>query len=66
MRHFGQREIFWPLPLLDGVFTTSTSPCSSSTRSDSIIAFNANDAPVSRWHQRQWQQWTNIGRVVIR
>jgi hypothetical protein len=39
---------------------------SSWTRSDSIIAFNANDAPVSRWHQRQWQQCTIIGALVIR
>jgi hypothetical protein len=23
-------------------------------------------APVSRWHHRQWQQWTNIGLSVIR
>jgi hypothetical protein len=25
----GQREIFWPLPLFDGVSTTTTSPRSS-------------------------------------
>jgi len=66
MRHFGQRLIFWPLPLADGVSTTSTSPLSSCTRSASISAFSAKEAPVSRWHQRQWQQWTNSGFVDIR
>ena len=50
----------------DGVFTISTSPANSSTRSASIIAFSANDAPVSRWHQRQWQQCTNSGPLVSR
>src|SRR5258706_8462962 len=66
MRHFGQRAIFWPLPLSEGVSTTSTSPPSSSTRSDSMSAFSAKEAPVSRWHQRQWQQWTNSGPELIR
>jgi hypothetical protein len=54
------------LPLFDGVSTASGAPCSSTTRSDSIIAFSANEAPVSRWHQLQWQQWTNSGFDVIR
>ena len=36
------------------------------TRSASIIAFSANDAPVSRWHQRQWQQWTKSGALSRR
>jgi hypothetical protein len=38
----------------------------SVTRSDSIIALSANAVPLSRWHQRQWQQWTNSGRVSMR
>jgi len=66
MRHFGQRQIFCPLPLLEGVSTASGSPAVSSTRSASIIAFNAKDDPVSRWHHVQWQQWTKSGRVVMR
>jgi hypothetical protein len=66
MRHFGQRMIFWPLPLLDGVFTASGSPSSRTTRSASIIAFNANAVPVSRWHHRQWQQCTKSGALVMR
>jgi hypothetical protein len=66
MRHLGQRAIFCPLPLLDGVSTTSTSPAVSTTRSASIIAFSAKAVPVSRWHQRQWQQCTNIGLLVMR
>jgi len=66
MRHTGQRAIFCPLPLADGVGTSSGSPCSNSTRSVSIIALSANDAPVSRWHQRQWQQCTNIGALAMR
>ena len=49
-----------------GVATTSTSPWASCTRSASIIAFSAYEDPVSRWHHRQWQQWTNSGAVVIR
>src|SRR4051794_40114626 len=66
MRHAGQRAIFCPLPLFEGVSTTSGAPWRSRTRSDSIIALSANDAPVSRWHQRQWQQCTKSGRVVMR
>ena len=38
----------------------------SSTRSASIMALRAKAAPVSRWHQRQWQQCTNSGRAVMR
>ena len=38
----------------------------ASTRSDSIIAFNAKAEPVSRWHQRQWQQCTKSGALAIR
>ena len=30
------------------------------------IAFNTAAAPVSRWHQWQWQQLTNIGRRTSR
>jgi hypothetical protein len=30
------------------------------------MALSAKALPLSRWHQRQWQQWTNIGRVAIR
>jgi hypothetical protein len=48
------------------VSTTSTSPQSSSTRSASIIALIANALPVSRWHQRQWQQLTKSGRLASR
>ena len=66
MRQVGQRTIFCPLPLFEGVFTACGVPLSTTTRSDSISALSANDAPVSRWHQRQWQQWTNIGALVIR
>jgi len=29
------------------------------------MALSAKDDPVSRWHQRQWQQWTIIGPVFI-
>jgi hypothetical protein len=54
------------LPLADGVITASGSPSSNSTRSASIMALSANDAPVSRWHQRQWQQCTNSGLDVMR
>jgi hypothetical protein len=61
----GHRAIFWPLPLFDGVFTTSTSPSVTSTRSDSIMALSAKEAPVSRWHHVQWQQCTKSGRVFI-
>src|SRR5258706_10044722 len=66
MRQLGQRAIFWPLPLRLGVSTSSTSPCSDCTRSDSISALSANAVPVSRWHQRQWQQCTNSGLLLIR
>jgi hypothetical protein len=66
MRHRGQRAILCPLPLFEGVSTTSTSPLVTTTRSDSIIAFKANDAPVSRWHHVQWQQCTKSGFVSIR
>ena len=66
MRQRGQRAIFWPLPLAEGVSTISGSPARSVTRSASIIAFSAKDAPDSRWHQRQWQQCTNSGRVSMR
>jgi len=65
-RQRGQRAIFCPLPLADGVSTISTSPCSSCTRSASINALSAKADPVSRWHQRQWQQCTNSGFDVIR
>jgi hypothetical protein len=54
------------LPLLEGVFTSSGLPLSSSTRSASIIALWAKEAPVSRWHHRQWQQCTTSGRSFIR
>jgi len=47
MQQFGQRQIFWPLPLFEGVKTISGLPCSNDTRSASIIAFSAKDAPVS-------------------
>jgi hypothetical protein len=53
MRQMGQRMIFCPFPLFDGVFTVSGEPLSTTTRSASIIALSANDAPVSRWHHRQ-------------
>jgi hypothetical protein len=56
----------WPAPLAEGVSTSSGSPLSSSTRSDSIIALSANEAPLSRWHHVQWQQWTKSGRLVRR
>ena len=66
MRHLGQRQIFWPLPLSDGVITASGSPARSSTRSASIMALRTKAEPVSRWHQRQWQQCTNNGFDVMR
>jgi hypothetical protein len=66
MRHRGQRAIFCPMPLCDGVSTSSGFAASSVRRSDSISALSANDAPVSRWHQRQWQQCTKSGAVSMR
>ena len=36
-------------------------PASSTRRSVSIRALSAKEAPLSRWHQRQWQQCTNSG-----
>jgi len=54
------------LALAEGVSTISGSPPSSVTLSASIIAFRANDAPLSRWHQRQWQQCTKSGRLSRR
>ena len=66
MRQVGQRRNFWPFPLAEGVSTTSGAPASRVTRSASIIAFSANDAPLSRWHQRQWQQCTKSGADIIR
>jgi len=65
-RHLGQRQIFCPLPLFDGVSMHSGPPESSCTRSASIIALIANAEPVSRWHHVQWQQFTNSGRDVRR
>src|SRR3546814_18354152 len=65
-RQRGQRTIFCPLPLQDGVSTVSGWPPSSSTRAVSIIALSANALPVSRWHQRQWQQCTHSGCEVRR
>src|SRR5450755_1345487 len=53
MRQVGQRAIFCPAPLCDGVTTISGSPARTTTRSASIRALSANDAPVSRWHQRR-------------
>jgi hypothetical protein len=44
------------LPLSEGVTMISGSPDIRSTRSASIMALSANDVPLSRWHQRQWQQ----------
>jgi hypothetical protein len=32
IRHLGQWEIFWPLPMSDGAPTTSTSPCNNCKR----------------------------------
>jgi len=49
----GQRTIFWPLPLAEGVSIATGSPASNSTRSVSISALSAKAVPVSRWHQRQ-------------
>jgi hypothetical protein len=54
------------LALADGVSTSSGASPSSRTRSASISAFSAKLAPVSRWHQRQWQQCTNSGALVMR
>jgi hypothetical protein len=62
----GQRAMRWPSPLAEGVSTTIGLPASSSTRSASIMAFNTKEAPLSRWHQRQWQQFTNSGAVRMR
>ncbi len=66
MRQTGQRAIRCPRPLAEGVSTISGSPASVSTRSLSIIAFSANAAPDSRWHQRQWQQCTINGAPCMR
>ena len=46
--HAGQRMIFWPRPLLEGVVTISGMPVSIFNRSVSIIAFKTNAEPVSR------------------
>jgi hypothetical protein len=54
------------LPLCEGVSDQLHLARKQRTRSASIIALSANDAPVSRWHQRQWQQCTNSGRVCMR
>jgi hypothetical protein len=58
--------IFCPFPLADGVTTITGSPLKILTRSVSIRAFITNAEPVSRWHQVQWQQFTNIGLVISR
>jgi hypothetical protein len=50
----------------EGVCTGSGAPASSVTRSASIMALSANALPLSRWHQRQWQQCTNSGASVSR
>src|SRR3546814_8693044 len=65
-RQRGQRTIFCHLPLQDGVSTVSGWPPSSTTRAVSIIALSANALPVSRCHQRQWQQCTTRGIAVRR
>ena len=44
----------------------SVAPFVSSTRSASMIALITNALPVSRWHQVQWQQLTNIGADASR
>ena len=65
-RFLGLAQVMrWPRPLADGVSTRSTSPVTS-TAAVSIIAFSANDAPVSRWHQVQWQACTKSGLPVMR
>jgi hypothetical protein len=66
MRHLGQRAIFCPLPLCEGVSTISGSSARCTTRCASSIAFTANEAPLSRWHHRQWQQCTKSGAVSMR
>ena len=50
----GAADDLLTLAAVRGVATTG-SPLRTTTRSASIIALSANDAPVSRWHQRQWQ-----------
>jgi len=55
-----------PAPLSEGVCTRSGASPSTVTRSASIIALSAKAEPVSRWHQRQWQQCTNSGRLRMR
>ena len=60
----GSARCAGPCRCSTGVSTTSTSPASSCTRSASIRALRANAVPVSRWHQRQWQQCTKSGRLA--
>jgi hypothetical protein len=56
----------WSVPLSVGVAIASVAPFFSSTRSVSMMALITNALPVSRWHQVQWQQFTNIGAVASR
>ncbi|KVE32676.1 hypothetical protein WS68_16255 [Burkholderia sp. TSV86] len=44
----------------------SISPCNNNSLADSINARSANDAPVCRWRQQQWQQCTMSSAPVIR
>ncbi len=53
-------------PLSLAVATASVSPAITSTREVSMIALMTNAPPVSRWHQVQWQQLTNIGADASR
>ena len=48
------------------VSVISGSPSRSLTLSASIRSLSAYDAPVSRWHQLQWQQCTKSGCDCIR
>ena len=50
----------------DRVELLAGAPERSSTRSVSISALITKAEPVSRWHQRQWQQCTKRGRLARR
>ena len=54
------------VPLSLAVGTASVVPVITSTREVSMIALMTNALPVSRWHQVQWQQLTNIGAAPSR
>src|SRR5262249_45083236 len=53
-------------PLSVGIDVGSGAAPRRSMRSVSMIALMTKALPVWRWHNMQWQQWTNIGADVSR